>query len=425
MTTSQKKSVGFWTEWPEGVRWSHEGMIRLLAFLLEGSRGNPDYIFRVVVPDWIRDVAEEDLRGIDAKIGVDFTIHSPRDHDVEATSFADLAQFANEWVPVDAWLSLYPYFKHAALLDAPLAVVFPDAIPKAFHEFSDAAWGEEGNHLRWEGDVRELLSHAGRIVTFSDHVAEKHARDIFGFDRKLADTVSHAAPDLESLLPVLRGRRRSTASRRVAAEYLRAQARAKGNNYLRDYPFEEVDFIAISTQDRVTKNIQLAARALISIVRERRLDLKMIMTSALHFGHYWTVLPSVIEDAKALVDIVPMPDLPRREHAALLHCAAIAVHPSIFEGGHAPFPFYEAVSVGTPALMAHGPHIAELARNEPAILDYCFDWDDRDALANMIIATLERREEVVAAQQEIYARLQKTSWADVAAGYARSALSAA
>lgn len=419
------RAVGVWAQWPDGARWSNEGMTRLLGFLVEGiARSGGKYVFRIVLPDSVRDAAEEDLKSLDASLGRDFTLHSPRDARMPCHSFADLAAFANKHVPVSAWLTLFPGFSYARLLDAPLTVIFPDAIPKVFHEFG-RVWDPEGTHTAWEKEIRTLLPHASGVITFSKHVAREHAERLFGVPGDKITVLSHAAPDLEALLPFMKERRRSKESVAQAAELLRRHCASRGWDYLRDFPFEEASFIALSTQDRVTKNIQLAARAAEILVRERRQNIKLLMTAPLHYDEDWTVLPSMIKATQSQFDVVSMPDLPRTEHAALLHCAAVIVHPSIFEGGHAPFPFFEGASVGTPSLMAMGPHLGELAESEPAILDYVVDPNDPDGLAAAIADVLERRDEVVEEQQRIYTRLHESSWATVAASYAETALKAA
>lgn len=417
-----RPAVGIWAQWPPGARWSNEGMTRLLGFLIEGIAQGGRFVFRIVLPDSVRDTAETDLGSLDATIGRDFTLHSPRDSGMPSESFDDLAQFANKHVPVKGWLTLFPNFTFAKLLEAPVTVIFPDAIPKSFHEFSDSAWGPEGAHLKWETAVRELLAHVDHAVTFSRHVARDHLQGLFGFSTDRVTAVPHACPDLLGELPGLTNRRRTPASRSEAAERLRRQCADRGWNYLRNFPFEEVPFIAISTQDRVTKNIQLAARALQILLRDRRHDFKILTTAPLHFGQSWTVLPALVEDSQTQFDLVSMPDLPRQEHAALLHCAAITVHPSIFEGGHAPFPFYESVSIGTPCVMALGPHMLELAEDEPDLLRFTFDPNDACGLADLIIDILSRRDEVVAEQQEIYTRMLRYDWAAVAAAYAQAAI---
>ena len=417
-----RRAVGIWAEWPEGARWSNEGMTRLLGFLIEGIARGDDFVFRIALPDSIRDAAEADLSKLDAEIGRDFTLHSPRDAGIEGGTFQQLADFANQHVPVEAWLTLFPNFSSANRLDAPVTVVFPDAIPKSFHEFGDRVWGSGGFHNQWEGHVRQLLSHARGVITFSDHVARDHAGSLFGVPRDRVTVVPHAAPDLKPLLPFLEARKQTDDSLREAAQLLRDECASRDDYYLRHFPFEEVPYLAVSTQDRVTKNLQLAARALLVLLRERRVDMKMLTTATLHFDESWAVLPHLVEETQSQFDILAIPDLPRQAHAAFLHCAAVAVHPSLFEGGHAPFPFYEAVSVGTPCIMALGPHIEELSIHEPEIAEYCFDPTDAQRLANLVTEVIANRDEVARRQGEIYRRLQRTDWAGVAKSYAEAAL---
>lgn len=414
--------VGIWAQWPPGARWSNEGMTRLLGFLIEGISGGRRFVFRIVLPDWIRAEAEQDLRTLAATEGEDYTLHSPGDHKLTVTTMPQLVNFANRHVAVDGWLSIFPNFHYAAGLEKPLAVIFPDAIPKVFHEFSDMAWGFNGNHQVWESYVRASVERADRFVTFSKHVRNEHLGKIFGVAPERVAVVPHASPDLAPALPFLEGREQTEQSRGQAATLLREFAAEKGWDYLRNYPFEQAPFVAVSTQDRVTKNIRLILDATLRLIRDQRRDLKIISTAPLHFGADWTPLPGTIERTGALRDLVSVPDLPRLQHAALFHCAQVAVHASLFEGGHAPFPFYEAVSVGTPCLVARGPHVNELIEDEPELAAFVFDPNDADGLARMIAWTVDHRQEVLAIQAAIYERLSKRSWADVSTAYAEAAV---
>jgi glycosyltransferase involved in cell wall biosynthesis len=333
-----------------------------------------------------------------------------------------LADFANEFVDVAGWLSVFPSFNSGVRLKKPLAVIFPDSIPKVFHEFSNLAWGHNGNHSVWESYVREMLDRADRVVAFSKHVRDHQLSAIFGVDPSKVIIVPHASPDLAPMLPFVSNRRRTVETVAAAAAMLRDHVSERGWNYLANYPFDQVPFIAVSTQDRVTKNIRLILDSVLRLIREQRCDLKILATAPLHFGADWTVLPSAIEHRQAHRDFISMPDLPREEHAALFHCAAVAVHASIFEGGHAPFPFYEAVSVGTPCLMARGPHTEELLESAPELERFLFDPNDAGALARLIVETCTNRNEALAIQQGAYNRLQRRSWSDVSLAYAEAAV---
>jgi glycosyltransferase involved in cell wall biosynthesis len=414
--------VGVWTEWPAGARWKNEGMTRLLGFLIEGVALGGAYIFRIVLPDAIRLEAEEDLLALDAVPGLDYSLHSPGDPKLESDDFVALADFANKKVPVQGWIVLFPYFQHALKLTAPIATIFPDAIPAVFPVPDFGAWGSEGYHARWRDQVRKLLDGSDRVVTFSHHVAEHQATKLFGVDPSKIRVVPHAPPDLSPLAPYAARRKRTQESRGVAGAILRKHAAERGWSRLADFPFEEIDYVAVSTQDRVTKNIRIIADGVREIVREDRRSLKLLMTAPIHFGAAWTPLPNLIEAEQLLGDVVSMTDLPRDVHAAFYHAAAVVVHPSIFEGGLGPFPFYEAVSVGTPCVMADGPHIRELLRDEPNLAQYVFDANDRAGVVRLVRDVLKDRASALKVQSSIFSKLKKYGWDDVASAYAGAAV---
>ncbi|MNS28901.1 hypothetical protein D3C72_608890 [compost metagenome] len=417
--------VGVWTEFPPGTKWANEGMSRLLGFLIEGVALGKKYTFRVVLGDGVREAAEEDFAQLAATKGLDYTVHSPNDPSMRPDDYAALARFANAKVPVQGWISMFPYFRHALSLNAPVATIFPDGIPAVFPTPDPAAWGTGGYLLNWRDNIRTIMEGCDGVITFSRHVAKDEVQKLFGIPASKISVVHHAPPDLKDLTPYVSQRRRSPASLAAAGDILREHARERGWTYLMDYPFEEVPFIAVSTQDRVTKNIRMVAETVRNLVRTERFDMRLFMTTPLHFGRKWTPLPDYVEHEMLMPDVVSMPELPRPVHAAFYHCAAVAIHPAIFEGGHGTFPYFEAASVGTPCLMARGPHVQELVDDEPSLDPFVFDPSDRQMLADKIKYVLANREDVLDVQARVYDRLGQRSWADVAAGYAEAALNRA
>jgi glycosyltransferase involved in cell wall biosynthesis len=263
------------------------------------------------------------------------------------------------------------------------------------------------------------------VITFSEHVARRHATPLLGVAPEKIRVVPLAPPDIGTILGLGAKRRRTPHSRARAAAILRAHMADRGVDYLRDFPFEEIDFVAAATQDRPTKNLGLTAEAVRRIVRVDRRSMKCLLTAPVHFGADWTRLPRIIEEHQFHRDLVSLPDLPRDVHAALFHCASVVVHSSFFEGIIGALPFYEAVSVGTPALLARGPHVDELLASEPGLEPFVFDPYDAVGLAELIKKVTASREEVLEAQAAVHQRLMNRTWEAVASEYAEAALSGA
>jgi glycosyltransferase involved in cell wall biosynthesis len=109
--------------------------------------------------------------------------------------------------------------------------------------------------------------------------------------------------------------------------------------------------------------------------------------------------------------------LSTQELAAFYRMAALAVNPSLFEGG-LPFTFSESLSVGTPIVMARIPvtvdaiHDSEL--RERMLFDP-YDWKD---IAARIEWALGNRDELARRQSAYFeSEIATRSWDDVLGDY--------
>jgi glycosyltransferase involved in cell wall biosynthesis len=333
----------------------------------------------------------------------------------------DQADFANAEVEVDGWLLVQSNCVKGLELKCRRVALFADAIPLEFGaSFNPGTWAGEGVLPRWWHDARHTLSRIDGVITFSKHVARRHVAGFFGVDSSRIRTIPHAPADLIGELSFIApGRRRTLESRRAAADRLRCHAADRDWAYLVGFPFDDIDYVAISTQDRPTKNLPLVVDAIRRLIRRDYYDIKLFMTTILgEVGESECILPSALRDANLQLDTVSMPRLPGAVHAAFYHCAAVTVHPSLFEGGATVFPFGESVSVGTPCLMARGPHTEELLESYPELHSWVFDPYDVDGLARLIRNTIADRDAVLTEQLASYARMKSRSWAQVADEYA-------
>jgi hypothetical protein len=428
--------IGIWWELPPGARWSNEGVTRVIGFLVGGAAARRTYAFHLVVRPGLGEEVREDLRQLAAEEFVDWQVHEPTSSEEshylgEAVKIAEsgqrfenvaLALFANERVPVDGWIVPFPHFESAVYLERSKAVLVPDALPYDFPLGWIEDWQAAGAWPQWRQRATKMCAEADAVINFSEHVARRHAGPLLSVPRDKIHVVPLAPPDLLTELPFVRSRKRSRSSREQAAAILREHVAERGIDYLRNFPFEECEFIVDATHDRPTKNLGFTADAVERIVRRDRRPMKLFLTAQLNFGAHWTRLPTIIERQQFHRDFVSMHNLPREVHAALFHAAAVTVHSSFYEGIIGCLPFYESVSVGTPCLFARGPHTSELLESEPDLAPFTFDPYDADGLRRLILRTIDAREGVLEVQAQVYARHRRRTRYHTADGYVEAAL---
>jgi glycosyltransferase involved in cell wall biosynthesis len=344
-----------------------------------------------------------------------------REAEVVDQAFADLARTVGAAVAVDGWLVLFPFHSAGALLPGPRAVLFADAIPYEFPlGWPEDAWAPGAPLERWATKTRFMLAQGDAVITFSDHVAERHAGGFFNVAKDRTRVVPHAAPRSDHLLPFLPpDGRRTRASQVAAADLLRRHIAVSENVYLQDFPFEDVRYLVVSTQDRPNKNINLAVEAVRRLIKRDRTDLKLILTAPM--GGPTSFRYDQLEAMGLQHDVLSVPLLPPAVHAALMHAAELVVHPSVFEGGRAPFPLTEAVSVGTPCIIGDGPHTREFQLYHD-VGDVVFDPYDAEGLVRMIKSALADRAGLLQKQSRLLAEISRRTWGQVAAEYADAVL---
>ncbi|HEX6441312.1 MAG TPA: hypothetical protein VF007_03935, partial [Stellaceae bacterium] len=304
-------------------------MARLVGWLIEGSAASGAACFRIVLPRHIAAAVGADLREVEAAEGIDGRIDAPAEDyadpaegepppaalpDGRDDGFADtphdramraLADFANRTVEVDVWLSLHPFYRHLGRLDGRRLTIFPDAIATAFPSPNPQHWEPDGASMLVIRHTRRTLSFCDGAITFSRRSAADLHR-VYGFPAEKIHPIDMAPPDLMPLLPFLPDRCGNAATRRRAADLLRRHARERGWLFLAGFPFEEVPYIAVSTQDRITKNLAIVADALL-LLRRDRFNIKVITTAAIDPANEWSRLPGLVEREQLQLDFLSMP----------------------------------------------------------------------------------------------------------------------
>ena len=174
-----------------------------------------------------------------------------------------------------------------------------------------------------------------------------------------------------------------------------------------------IRFIFYASQFRPNKNIITLLRAYEYLLRRRFVGHKLILTG---IPRESDDIAAFIADRNLRNDVLCLHGLSERELAACYHLADLAVNPSLSEGG-CPFTFTEAMSVGTPVVMAR-IRVTEEVITDPqlqaAMLFDPFDWKD---VASRIEYGLLNRDKLRALEQPLYEQLAQRSWRNVVDDY--------
>jgi glycosyltransferase involved in cell wall biosynthesis len=238
--------------------------------------------------------------------------------------------------------------------------------------------------------------------------------DRYSVSPAAVSVVPHACWDLSHLIEVSGFPDGETATKTYCEALLKqALIRLGGGAYTAGLASDSIRFLFYPSQFRPNKNLLTLLRAYEHLLRERFIQLKLILTGDPER------LPPVrdfIEEYRLENDVLCLHGLTTRELAACYRLADLAVNPSLSEGG-CPFTLTEALSVGTPVVMARIPVTEEVIVEEKMRKMMLFDpYDWRDVAARIEWA-LRHRESLLSAQREFYGNLSKRTWRHVVDDY--------
>ena len=326
---------------------------------------------------------------------------------MEADEAARLADVINTQEDIQAWYcptAFWPAFNRVA---KPGLMCVPDVVTAEF-PVGFAVIDREG--MRSVEIVESAIAGGENFVTYSSQVKWRTLVDRYSVPPEAVDVVPHACWDLSRLIRVTGFADDETATRRYSeARMQEALNRSGGERYARDFASDALCYFFYPSQLRPNKNVVTLLRAYEHLLRKRFIQRKLILTGDP------TRLPSVrdfIQERRLERDVLCLHALTAVELAACFRLADLAVNPSLSEGG-CPFTFTEALSVGTPAVMARIPVTEEVITDpelQHMMLFDPYDWED--AAAKMEWA-LENRDLLLSAQKTFYSRLAERTWKDV------------
>jgi glycosyltransferase involved in cell wall biosynthesis len=325
----------------------------------------------------------------------------------------NLVAATNKRKDIVVWLVPTAFWTEIQGLAAPYVLSVPDfmfrEIPVKFAELSEMS-------TSIADQIQKVVSRATNFVTFSRTVAHSPLVESSVKNNSAITVIPHGTTNLDGHIRVMGQPLRSFAVDRFATQLITAyrNTHMQGSEYLRSFSFESAEFIFYAAQARPNKNLMTLLRAYAKALREKYIYQKLILTADL------TRLPDVwkyLLDNRLEYDVIMIPQASESLLAALYYKATLAVCPSFFEGGF-PFTFAEAMSVGTPALLARSDVVIETLESEPDLMSaMTFDPFDVDGLAEKLAWGIANRSGLLALEKPLYERLSKRSWDVVAEEY--------
>jgi glycosyltransferase involved in cell wall biosynthesis len=313
---------------------------------------------------------------------------------------------------ISAWYSPTAFWPTFNDIRAPRLMCVPDVVlnefPTGFSQLGGARLEKDFNKL-------ETAIYQGEyFVTYSERVKWDTLVRSYGADPDSVYVVRHGANRLDDLIRVT-GFPDSAAA--TYALCCRLWASSLNKDLHRAYDGlkmnPEMRFIFYASQFRPNKNIITLLRAYEYLLRRRYVGHKLVLTG---YPLESDDISKFIIDRNLVNDVLCLRNLSEQELAACYHLADLAVNPSLSEGG-CPFTFTEAMSVGTPVVMARIPVTEEVITDptlQAAMLFDPFDWRE---MASRIEYGLNNRDSLRALEQPFYDRLAQRTWRDVVDDY--------
>lgn len=313
---------------------------------------------------------------------------------------------------ISAWFAPTAFWPHFNDIKAPRLICVPDVVlsdfPVAFSSVNDDRFLETFRL------VEKTLRGGHQFVTYSSDIKQRTLVERYGIPPDVISVIPHGTNRLDDLIMISGDLSDDDAVDAFCTSTF-AYALAKAAKTMDAVRFANrgVKFIFYASQFRPNKNVLTLLRAYNYLLKRRYLPHKLVLTGN-PLG-----LPEIarfIEEHNLQNDVLCLQGLSDRQLAACYRLADLAVNPSLSEGG-CPFTLTEALSVGTPVVMAR------IAVTEEVIIDpelrelMLFDGYSWKDLAARIEWALSNKEHLLRKQRALYDQLERRSWANVVDEY--------
>jgi glycosyltransferase involved in cell wall biosynthesis len=326
---------------------------------------------------------------------------------MEADEGDRIAKVVNNMPHVKAWYCPAAFWPAFNRVSAPRLMCVPDVVPTDFPVGFSLA---DSDLMKGVETVERAIGGGEHFVTYSSRLKWDTLVNRYSVSPAAVSVIPHACWDLSHLVEVSGFPDGGKATQTYCESLLKqALVRLGGNAYTVGLASDSIRFLFYPTQFRPNKNLLTLLRAYLHLLRDRFIQHKLILT-----GNPGVLKPvrDFIEEHRLENDVVCLHGLTTGELAACYRLADLAVNPSLSEGG-CPFTLTEALSVGTPVVMARIPVTEEVIADEEMRTMMLFDPYDWHDVASKIEWALDHREALLSAQREFYLVLSRRTWRDV------------
>ncbi|HZW23308.1 glycosyltransferase [Noviherbaspirillum sp.] len=325
--------------------------------------------------------------------------------EAEATLLDDLIRTRTD---IAAWFSPTAFWPRFNDIAAPRLMCVPDVVLTDFPVGFAPVGGER--FLENFKRVESAVEGGQYFVTYSEDVKWRTLVQRYNVEPENVWVVPHGANRVDDLITVSGFADNDAATTALCIDLFRT-ALLKAINYgdARIFGSGNVRFMFYASQFRPNKNVLSLLRAYEHLLKRRHLPHKLILTGN---PNGLPELKEFIQSHHLENDVLCLHGLSAQELAACYRLADLAVNPSLSEGG-CPFTFTEAMSVGTPVVMARIP-VTEEVITDPALQEMMlfdpYDWRD---MAERIEWCLTNLPVLYERQKPFYDKLAQRAWHDV------------
>lgn len=315
---------------------------------------------------------------------------------------------------VQAWYCPTAFWPDFQNIKKPRLVCVPDVVLAEFPVGFSQVGGDR--FLGAIKDVERTIANGEHFVTYSESIKWGTLVEHYSVEEKRISVIQHAPNVLNQYVEVNGFPDEEGASRHLASTLLLKIFQNNMNAaYTADFKNREVQFLFYASQLRPNKNVLTLLRAFEYLLRKRYIGYKLFLTGD---PRHMSEVSDFVRKNRLENDVIFLNEISVSELAACYKLAALAVNPTLSEGG-CPFTFTEALSVGTPVVMSR-ISVAEEVLTDPVLQEVTFfdpySWQD---CANRIEWAIIHREELLAIQRKTYVQLSQRTWTDVVSEHIR------